>query len=232
MPSFAVILPAAGQSNRFGGTEKKPFLPLNGTPIWQRSAELFCHRTDVAKVCIVVSPDDRTQFESRFGAICQSLTVEIVSGGAERFESVAKALATIPNSVDFVAVHDDVRPLLTQPGIDAVFAAAVQHGAAMLGTPVVDTLKRVEGPLNRIIETVPRDNLWAAQTPQVFRRDWLVEAYAWRHTFDGAITDDAQLIEAQGHAVMVVPSSPTNFKITTPWDLELAELILRARITL
>jgi 2-C-methyl-D-erythritol 4-phosphate cytidylyltransferase len=232
MPSFAVILPAAGQSNRFGGAEKKPFLQLNGTPIWQRSAELFCHRSDVAKVCVVVSPDDRKQFESRFGAICKSLAVEIVSGGAERFESVANALATIPDSVDFVAVHDAVRPLLTQQGIDDVFAAAVQHGAAMLGTPVVDTLKRVESALNRIMETVPRAGLWAAQTPQVFRRDWLVEAYAWRHIFDGSITDDAQLIEAQGHAVVMVPSTPTNFKITTPWDFELAELILKARITL
>lgn len=232
MPSFAVILPAAGQSSRYGGTEKKPFLQLAGTPIWQRSAELFCHRPDVAKVCIVVSPDDRERFESRFVAICKTLSVDIVSGGAERFESVANALATIPDTVDFVAVHDAVRPLLTQRGIDDVFAAAVQHGAAMLGTPVVDTIKRVESPLNRIIETVPRASLWAAQTPQVFRRDWLVEAYAWRHVFDGPITDDAQLIEAQGHAVVMVPSTPTNFKITTPWDFELAELILQARITL
>lgn len=229
MPSFAVILPAAGQSSRFGGTEKKPFLLLDGMPIWQQSAELFCHRPDVVKVCVVVSPDDRKQFESRFGTVCQALAVEIISGGAERFESVAKALATIPDIVDFVAVHDAVRPLLTQQGIDAVFSTAVVHGAAMLGTPVVDTIKRVEGALNRIIETVPRAGLWAAQTPQVFRRDWLVDAYAWRHIFDGAITDDAQLMEAQGHAVVMVPSSPTNFKITTPWDYELAGLILRAR---
>ncbi len=229
MPSFAVILPAAGQSSRFGGTEKKPFLQLDGTPIWQRSAELFCHRPDVSKVCVVVSPDDREQFESRFGAICKSLAVEIVSGGAERFESVANALATIPETVDFVAVHDAVRPLLTQQGIHDVFAAAVQHGAAMLGTPVVDTIKRVESALNRIIETVPRAGLWAAQTPQVFRRDWLVEAYVWRHVVHEPITDDAQLIEAQGHPVIMVPSPPTNFKMTTQWDFELAEMILQSR---
>ena len=229
MPSFAVILPAAGQSSRFGAAEKKPFLPLDGKAIWQRSADLFWKRPDVRGVYIVVSPEDRESFVSRSGAICSFMDAEVVTGGAERFESVANALARIPESVEYVAVHDAVRPLLTPSAIDEVFAAAVQHGAAMLAVPVADTLKRVDGSTQRIVETVPRAGLWAAQTPQVFRRDWLTEAYAKRHELKGAITDDAQLVEALGHSVFAVPGSPANFKITTRDDFDLAEAILKAR---
>jgi 2-C-methyl-D-erythritol 4-phosphate cytidylyltransferase len=154
---------------------------------------------------------------------------EVVDGGPERFDSVANALARVPPTVDLVAVHDAVRPLGTATLVDAVFAAAARHGAAMPAVPVADTLKRVDPATNRISETIPRAGLWQAQTPQVFRRDWLVEAYARRGELGAAITDDAQLIEAIGHAVVVVPGSPANFKITTKEDLELAEAVLKAR---
>ena len=99
----------------------------------------------------------------------------------------------------------------------------------MPAVPVADTLKQVDPATNRITGTVPRANVWQAQTPQVFRRDWLAEAYAKRTSLTSPITDDAQLIEAIGHAVVVVPGSPTNFKITTKDDLELAEAVLKAR---
>jgi 2-C-methyl-D-erythritol 4-phosphate cytidylyltransferase len=229
MPTVAVIIPAAGKSSRFGGKDKKPYVSLDGRPVWQRSAELFWSRDDVSKVYLVLSAGDREDFRGRFGHLIAFANIELVDGGAERFDSVANALARIPESVDLVAVHDAVRPLGTTPLIDAVFAAAAKHGAAMLAVPVADTLKRVEPDTNRITETVPRAGLWQAQTPQVFRRDWLAEAYAKRGEFREAITDDAQLVEALGHAVVVVPGSPTNFKITTKDDLDLAELIVKAR---
>ena len=229
MPSVAVIIPAAGQSSRFGGPDKKPFTSLDGRPVWQRSAELFWTRADVSKVYLVIAPDDRDEFRSRFAHLLAFTNAEIVDGGAERFDSVANALARIPESVDLVAVHDAVRPLGTQALVDAVFAAAAKTGAAMLAIPVADTLKRVDPATNLIVETVPRAGLWQAQTPQVFRRDWLVEAYLRRGEFPGSITDDAQLIEALGHAVSVVPGSPLNFKITTKDDLSLAELIVKSR---
>jgi 2-C-methyl-D-erythritol 4-phosphate cytidylyltransferase len=122
--------------------------------------------------------------------------------------------------------------MLTQPFIDGVFAAAREYGAVVPGVPVADTLKRVEPRTNRIVGTEPRAGLWQAQTPQVFRRDWLVEAYARRGELSAAITDDAQLIEATGHPVFVVPGSPSNFKITTRDDLELADAVLKARTSL
>jgi 2-C-methyl-D-erythritol 4-phosphate cytidylyltransferase len=227
--AVAVIIPAAGQSSRFGKREKKPFVNLDGRAIWQRSAELFWTREDVSKVYVVISPEDRELFEIRYRAAMVFANAQVVDGGAERFESVANALALVPNEVDYVAVHDAVRPLCTPNLIDDVFAAAAKHGAAMLAVPLADTLKRVD-PGNRILETVPRVGLWCAQTPQVFRRDWLTEAYAKRSTMKTLITDDAQLVEATGRSVFVVPGSPSNFKITTKDDLELATAIAKTRL--
>jgi len=229
MPSVAVVIPAAGQSSRFGGVEKKPFVSLDGRPVWQRSAELFWNRPDVSRVYLVISPDDRADFRSRFGHIIAFANVELVDGGAERFESVANALARIPAEVELVAVHDAVRPLGTPALVDAVFAAAAEHGAALLAVPVADTLKRVDAATNRVTGTTPRTGLWQAQTPQVFRRDWLLDAYARRASVPPPVTDDAQLVEAAGYPVVVVSGSATNFKITTKDDLALAELILKAR---
>jgi 2-C-methyl-D-erythritol 4-phosphate cytidylyltransferase len=229
MPRFAVIIPAAGQSSRFGGMEKKPFVSLDGRPIWQRSAEPFWTRDDVSKVYLVLAQEDRDDFRTRFGHLLAFANAEIVPGGAERFESVANALARVPSDVPFVAVHDAVRPLVTTAIVEAVLHAAVQHGAAMPAIPVADTLKQVDPATSIITGTVPRAGVWQAQTPQIFRRDWLVEAYAKRASLNTAITDDAQLIEAIGHSVVVVPSSATNFKITTKEDLELADAVLKAR---
>jgi 2-C-methyl-D-erythritol 4-phosphate cytidylyltransferase len=229
MATVAVILPAAGKSVRFGGKEKKPFATLDGRAVWQRSAELFWTRSDVTKVYVVVAPEDRDLFRSKFGHVIAFANAEVVDGGAERFESVANALARIPPEVDLVAVHDAVRPLVTSEQIDAVFAAATAKGAAMLAIPVADTLKQVEGATHRVSGTVSRAGLWQAQTPQVCRRDWMVEAYAKRNEFGKAITDDAQLIEAAGHPVYVVPGSLANFKVTSREDLELAEAVLKSR---
>ncbi len=229
MPRVAVILPAAGQSSRFGGMQKKPFVTLDGRAIWQRSAELFWTRPDVSKAYIVIAPEDRDEFRSRFAGVVAFANAQVVDGGRERFESVANALTVIPEDVDLVAVHDAVRPLTPTRLIDAVFAAAVEHGAAMLAVPVADTLKQVDAKSHRITGTVPRAGLWQAQTPQVFRRDWLVEAYAKRGEFGAEITDDAQLVEATGHSVVVVPGSPLNFKVTTRDDLTLAEMVVKHR---
>jgi 2-C-methyl-D-erythritol 4-phosphate cytidylyltransferase len=230
MSRFAVIIPAAGRSERFGGPEKKPFVSLDGRPIWQRSAEAFWSREDVSRVYLVIAPEDRDDFKARFRHLLAFKdNVQVVEGGAERFESVSNALALVPPEVPLVAVHDAVRPLVSAQLVDAVLRAAEQHGAAMPAVPVADTLKQVDPATYRITGTLPRAGVWLAQTPQLFRRDWLVEAYARRTTLTSPITDDAQLIEALGHSVVVVPGSITNFKITTRDDLGLAEAVLKAR---
>ncbi|MFO0875943.1 MAG: 2-C-methyl-D-erythritol 4-phosphate cytidylyltransferase [Gemmataceae bacterium] len=228
MSRVAVILPAAGQSSRFRDKEKKVFAFLDGRAVWLRAAELFVNRSDVVQTLLVVAPDDLDLVRSRFGAHISLLGIEIVPGGSERFESVANALARLHPDADLVAIHDAARPCLASTLIDDVFAAAAKTGAAMLAVPVSDTIKRSDDT-GRVLETVPRKNLWLAQTPQVFRRDWLIDAHSQRHQLGQAITDDAQLIEARGHAVHLVTGSSSNLKITTREDLTLAEAILKSR---
>src|SRR5438093_9476 len=121
MAKFAVILPAAGQSSRFRDKEKKPFVLLDGRAVWLRSAELFVTREDVCQCLIVVAQADQEMFRRRYGANLAFMNVQIVTGGAERFESVANALALVKPEAEFVAIHDAVRPCLTEELINAVF---------------------------------------------------------------------------------------------------------------
>ena len=226
--SFAVILPAAGQSSRFAGKEKKPFVSLDGRAVWLRAAELFLTRPEVKQTLLVISPADLELFKQRFAANVMFMNVQVVEGGAERFESVANALAKLDPGIDFVAVHDAVRPCTPSTVIDAVFQAAQQHGAALPGLPVADTIKQV-GASMQVEATLPRAGLWLAQTPQVFRRDLIEEAYRKRGGILTPITDDAQLVEALGHPVRMVPGALENIKITSADDLAMAERFLKSR---
>jgi len=228
MASIAVIFPAAGRSSRFKDKEKKPFATLDGRAVWLRCVEFFINRSEVKQSIIVVAPDDQDMFRRRYGANLAFMDLQIANGGAERFESVANALAMLKPEIDFVAVHDAVRPCLTESLVGAVFAKAQEKGAALLALPVQDTLKNVD-PKNQVTATVPRKGLWLAQTPQVFRKDWLLEAYGKRASLGKDITDDAQLVEAAGHPVQIVEGSTQNIKITSKPDLLLAEAILKAR---
>lgn len=228
MAQFAVILPAAGQSSRFKDKEKKPFATLDGRAVWLRSAELFVTRSDVCQCIIVVAADDEEMFRRRHGANLAFMNVQIAKGGSERFESIANALPLVKPEAEFVAVHDAVRPCATEALVNAVFAKAQATGAAILALPVPDTLKQVD-PHDKIQATVPRRGLWLAQTPQVFRKEWLLEAYAARAKLGKDITDDAQLVEAVGHPVHVVEGAASNIKITAKSDLSLAEAILKSQ---
>jgi 2-C-methyl-D-erythritol 4-phosphate cytidylyltransferase len=227
MPKVAVILPAAGKSSRFHHKEKKPFVNLDGRAVWLRSAELFVTRPDVCQCLVVIAREDEEVFRRRYSANLAFMDIQTVLGAAERFESVANALKMLKPEVELVAVHDAARPCLTAELVDAVFGKAAQTGAAILALPVTDTLKQVNAS-HQITATTPRQGLWLAQTPQVFRRDWLEAAYANRGKLGGGITDDAQLIEASGHPVSVVEGATTNIKITTQRDLSLAEAVLKS----
>lgn len=226
MSSFAVILPAAGKSTRYHDKNyKKPFAPLDGRAVWLHSAERFLNRKDVIQTILVIAREDRDYFNFKFASNAAILGIEVVDGGPERADSVENALARVKPQAEYVCVHDAARPCLVDEWIDRVFQAAVESGAAILAIPITGTLKRV-GSNRRIEETVTRTNLWEAQTPQVFRRSLLIEAYAKRAGF--AATDDAQLVERLGKPVAVVQGSPLNLKITTKEDLRLAEAALKA----
>jgi 2-C-methyl-D-erythritol 4-phosphate cytidylyltransferase len=225
MPRFAVILPAAGRSTRFQANQrKKPFVELKGRPIWVRAAELFVNRDDVAQTIIAISPDDLDWFKEKFRPNLAFMNVELVTGGAERADTVEKALARVRPDVDFVAVHDAARPLLVPEWIDKLFQAAEKTGAVIPALPITSTVKRVAG--DAIRETVDREGLWQAQTPQVFRRQLLLDAYARRG--GAAATDEARLVEQLGETVSVIEGWPMNIKITTRDDFRMAEALLDA----
>lgn len=226
MARFAVILPAAGKSSRFHDQHyKKPFIPLDNRPVWMHSAERFLNRDDVAQVILVISPEDRSFFFEKFGGNVAILGIEVVDGGSERTDSVANALARVRDDVEMVAIHDAARPCLADEWITKVFDVALETGAAILAIPVSGTLKR-SGPNQNILETVSRNELWEAQTPQVFRRQLLIDAYERRG--GGRATDDAELVERFGHPVKLVMGSPINLKITTKEDLRFASHALKA----
>lgn len=228
MPTFGVILAAAGRSSRFGdAASKKPFVPLAGRAVWMHSAEKFVDRPDVKQVVVVVAPEDRAAFVEKFGATLAFMGITLAEGGDQRTDSVRRGLDKLGPEIDMVAIHDAARPCLAAVWIDRVFAAGVRDGAAILGIPVVGTLKRVDAA-QAITGTVDRTGLWEAQTPQVFRRELLERAFAARDAGAAAPTDEAQLVEAIGQRVTVVTGSPMNLKITSREDLKLAEATLKA----
>lgn len=220
MIHFSVILPAAGRSTRFGGGElKKVFVPLHGKPVWLHSAERFAARPDVSEVIVVISPDDELYFREHFA----NAGFRYVLGGETRTASIANGIAALQKPAEFIAIHDAARPGIDDAMIDGVFNAAAGSGAAILALPVPGTLKRVSDA-NTIVETVSRERIWEAQTPQVFLRKVILDAYDKFGT-EGA-TDDAALVEKLGHPVSVVQGSLKNLKITTREDLEIAERLL------
>ena len=246
----SVIIPAAGRSARFKGKQNKIFERIKGRPVFLRTLELFVNRDDVCQVLLVVHQDDLDTIKQRFGGNLGLMDVGLVVGGAERTDSVRNALAEVDDSADLVAVHDAARPCVSPLWIDAVFDAAAKDGAALLAYPVHGTLKKVAevrpdsdsrptltvggesfGPKDKragkrlvVDRTVPRSGLWEAQTPQVFRRALLVEAYA--RAEEAPATDDAQLVEALGGKLTVVMGDPRNVKITTSGVLSLATAVI------
>jgi 2-C-methyl-D-erythritol 4-phosphate cytidylyltransferase len=226
MNPFAVILLAAGKSSRFGDPkQKKIYRELDGRAVWLRAIEPFVNRDDVGQMILAIAREDRELFERRYRASVAFMNIQVIEGGAERSDTVARALEVVDPRCEFVSVHDAARPCLSPGLIDAVFAAARRHGAALLAVPVAETVKRVDGD-GLVVQTISRDGLYLAQTPQVFRRELLCKAYAHRSRVGQEVTDDCQLVEAIGHPCAVVASTPLNLKITTLEDLKLAAAIL------
>jgi 2-C-methyl-D-erythritol 4-phosphate cytidylyltransferase len=214
MAKFSVIVPAAGSGSRFGGSTNKIFQRIKDQPIFIRTLEAFTSRQDVVQVQIVVSANDMDEMKERFGGNLGFMGVKLVQGGDSRTQSIRNALANVVAEADYVCVHDAVRPCVSQLWIDAVFKEATKTGAAILAYPVHGTLKKVSAA-GVVDKTLPREELWEAQTPQVFAKDILLKAYASGQQ----ATDDANLVEQIGHPVSVVPGDPRNIKITLPSDL-------------
>lgn len=228
MAKFSVIIPAAGKGERFGGAEKKSFAKLDGRPIFLQTVQHFIHREDVCQKILVVAPEDLASMKASYGANLGFMGVTLIEGGARRCDSVAAALGTVSDDAEYVAIHDAARPCVTSTMIDAVFSEAVKCGAAILAAPITGTIKRVSDG-NLVEETLPREPLYEAQTPQVFRKDLLVSAYERLPEIEEEVTDDARVMELAGIPVSVVISDASNIKITTKADRFLATAILKSR---
>jgi 2-C-methyl-D-erythritol 4-phosphate cytidylyltransferase len=217
------IVPAGGQGVRMG--RKKPGLPLAGQPILRWTLDVLEATPVIAQVLVAVPAEDVETWRREFAG-CPKVGA-VVAGGAERQDSVRLALAAVPPEVEWIAVHDGVRPCITADLVERVVAEARVHGAAIAALPVHETVKRAAD--GWVTETVERNGLWAVQTPQVFRADLLREAHR-RAAPDGVHgTDDAALVERLGAPVRLVIGLAGNVKITRPEDLPLAEALLARR---
>ena len=223
-PRVGVAVPAAGSGHRMGGA-RKPFLELAGEPVLLRALRPFLADERVVSVAVALAPPDAASPPGWLTALAPRVTITV--GGATRTQSVRAALAALPAELDAIAVHDAARPLVTRDVVAACIDLALDGYGAIAGCPAVDTMKRV-GPEATVLDTPDRASLGHAQTPQVFPARVLRAAYA-NPAAEG--TDDAALVESAGvgTAVRMVDAGLTNFKVTRPLDVPLAEAILRAR---
>jgi len=224
--SVGVIVPAAGQGKRMGTKESKPFLVLKDRPVLLHTLEVFESHPDVDEIVVVCKESEMERVSALVEQAGFSKVTAIVPGGRERQESVRFGLQRL--KTEWVLVHDGVRPFVSHEAISRLLETVKMHGAAILAVPVKDTVKMVDDA--GIVERTPdRSRLWAVQTPQAFRREWLVEAHELAARQDQMATDDAMLIEEMGLDVRVVEGEYTNIKLTTPEDMIMAEAILRMR---
>jgi 2-C-methyl-D-erythritol 4-phosphate cytidylyltransferase len=222
------LLLGAGRGERLGQRLPKAFVPLAGRPLWLHALDALERAAGLDRVIPVVPADELGRFAELAAALGPRPKLAApVAGGRERQDSVRAGLAALPPGAEWVAVHDAARALVRPEAVDRVIEAARRSGAALLATPVRDTIKRVAA--GRVVETPPRAACWAAQTPQVFRVEILREALAKADAEGFVGTDDAELVERLGVAVTVVEGDRDNLKLTHPEDLALAERILAAR---
>ncbi|MGD0768774.1 MAG: 2-C-methyl-D-erythritol 4-phosphate cytidylyltransferase [Tepidisphaeraceae bacterium] len=232
MPEFAVILPAAGRSTRFGGSASKLLQPLNGRPVLAWTLAAFAQREDVAQVVVATPDPDAARDCAKFLDDRAAKKLHLCPGGFCRADSVRIAAMASHSSIGWLAVHDAARPLVSQALIDRTFQAALLHGAAAAALPVHLTIKQATGPLPAPVrQTLPRHELWAMQTPQVMPRQDLLDAFSACKVPLDQITDDIQLLELMGKPVWLVDGEERNLKITTPTDLQIAHALIAATPT-
>lgn len=231
LPRFTLILPAAGTSSRFGSN--KLLASLAGETVFARTLMAFADHPALAGV-VVASQHPNVLQQAAIRSLEQyaarNVPVSFVPGGDCRAQSVANAAAAAAAAADveWLAVHDAARPLVSRALIDSTLEAAASHGAVAPAMPVTTTVKQTEGPLpSRVIQTIPRQTLWALQTPQVVRRQALLDAVARCPIPLAEVTDDLQLIELAGGQTLLVPGEERNLKLTTAGDLSVAELLLK-----
>ncbi len=213
------VIAAAGESQRMGEVDKV-FALLGGESILTRVVDAFQECNLIDQIVVVLSEQNLERGRQSVAEQRWSKVVDVCAGGRRRQDSVAAGLRRLSNC-DWVVIHDGARPLVTVDLINRGLEAAKETGAAVAAVPVTDTIK-LAGDDRIVHQTPPRQNLWAVQTPQVFRIDIITEAYS---RANGDVTDDASLVEQLGYRVKLYMGAYDNIKITTPDDLALAEVL-------
>ncbi|MGE5484207.1 MAG: 2-C-methyl-D-erythritol 4-phosphate cytidylyltransferase [Ignavibacteriales bacterium] len=227
-PGAVTVVVAAGRSERFG-YPKKQFVEVCGLPLLAHTLRALESSPLIEGIIVVVAPED---IEFTRGSIipCSgcSRIIDVVAGGPSRQESVNKGVRRVARDVEWVLVHDGVRPNVSPELVEQVLAAARDTGAATPGLPVYETIKQ-SGPDGAVERTVDRRGLWRIQTPQAFRRDTLVRAHSSAVRSNLRATDDAALVEAIGVRVAITAGDEANIKVTTPGDFYIVESLLMRR---
>jgi 2-C-methyl-D-erythritol 4-phosphate cytidylyltransferase len=224
--AFAIIV-AAGKGLRMNDSKKKQYLCIAGVPVIVHTLRVFNSCDAIDKIFLVVPEDDLDFCRDKIISVagCMKETI-LVAGGPRRQDSVYNGLQAVDADDSIVVIHDGARPLVTPDQLKACISAARKHGACILGLPAFDTLKRVN-TADTIVETLDRDTIWLAQTPQAFRYDLIINAHKHAYQHGLKATDDASLIEQLGLEVKIIEGSRRNIKITNPDDLKLARILLK-----
>lgn len=220
-PRLGAIVVAAGQSSRMRGVDKI-FYPLGGMPIVWHSLSILLSHPSISQTVLVTAKENVRRADQLIASYAASGEISVCEGGERRQDSVLRGLERL-GDCDLVVVHDGARPFITTEILDRGIAAALEKGAAVAAVPVKDTIKQSDD--SDVIErTLPRDRLWAVQTPQIFDASLLKEAH---EKVRETVTDDSSMVEAIGHPVKVFQGSYSNIKVTTPEDLTIARAIIR-----
>jgi len=218
------IVPSAGRGVRIKRRKPKAFLKIGDKPIIAHTLQALNKASCIDEIILAVSGSDEARAERVVKKYKIDKLTFIVRGGATRFESVSNCLRFIGGDTDYVLIHDGVRPFIDGDTIRRAVSAARKTGACIAGVPLIPTVKKVDGNL-KVVSTPPRDRLWIAQTPQVFKKEIILKAYRRAGRRRNVPTDDAMLVERLGRRVKIVRGSYRNIKITTPEDLKLAEVL-------
>lgn len=226
MSNTAVIL-AAGLGKRMQAGHNKQFIEICGQSILTHTLTVFAKIPEIAKIVLVVRAGEEDTCQNMIPEIAENKTV-LAIGGKERQDSVHNGIRAITWECEYILIHDGARPLVTEEVIRRTLLAAQNSGAAICAVPVKDTIKQADSDGN-VLATIPRESLWAVQTPQVFRADLIRRAYENAYVHNHYGTDDASLVEYLGEKIKIVTGDYENIKITTPEDIPTAEQILQKR---
>ena len=222
----SAIIVAAGKGTRMKGPTRKQYLDLSGRPVLAYSIMAFDSCSLVEEIFLVVPEEDVEYCQDKILSFLNlKKRINLVHGGAKRQDSVYNGLQAIKKNTETVVIHDGVRPFIHPADLKKCILGSKKYGACILATAAIDTLKRV-GELDIIVATLPRENIWLAQTPQAFQYNLIIKAHETARRYGYVGTDDASLVEKLGEDVKIINGSRFNIKITKKEDLDIARAML------